>query len=149
MGNSNSSDARALKNILYTPEGKKCCFDEAGRFKWRLRQIEIMNRAILLLSQELSRPDNQIDFQGVTQDILNYTDGFGNQSSDHDWTIVSSDISLQSPSELQNKFADFEQYYDSNVIKSSQDIKTDFEHFLTAFILSRDFLIRSLMTGCK
>ena len=151
MGNSNSTalDAKTLNGILYTAEGKKCCFDEAGRFKWRLRQIEIMNRAILLLSDELSKQDSQIDFQGVSQDILSYTDISGNQPPSHDWTIVASDISLQSRSELQNKFAEFEQYFDQNVLKGPSDIKKDFEDYLTAFILSRDFLIRSLMTGCK
>ncbi|RKO93697.1 hypothetical protein BDK51DRAFT_30543, partial [Blyttiomyces helicus] len=72
----------------------------------------------------------------------------GKQADNNDWRIVSDDVIFK-PLELpQNRFKEFENYFQSKAGASKKDMKTDFENYGVIFQRLRDGLIKIMATSC-
>src|SRR5690242_18667507 len=87
------------ENLLYTRTNKSCVFQDSAELAWRIRQLEIINWAVQVLSKELCRPVDQINYKWVANTAMVYEDVDGHTTDDHDWSIVSRDSTFTGPME--------------------------------------------------
>jgi hypothetical protein len=166
MGGSSSSDAQtaALQqlqeatvapisdkeaNQLFTRAGKACCWKDANEYAFRLRQLEIINYAVQTLSKGLYPDPQYIDFKRLHDETLNYLDVNDKPADNHEWTLISEDLTFKGMREEHNLFKDFETYFDTNAGKGPADMKKDFESiYLRNFLRLRDGLIQLMSSSC-
>ncbi|RKO94845.1 hypothetical protein BDK51DRAFT_34351 [Blyttiomyces helicus] len=112
------------------------------------RQLEIINYAIQTLASETWKDPEMINFQALHDNVITYHDIDGKQAENHDWRLVSDDVTFK-PLELpQNRFKEFENYFQSKAGASKNDMKTDFENYGVVFQRLRDGLIKIMAKSC-
>lgn len=134
---------------LYEPSGKACCWADAGVYAYRLRQLEIMNHAIKTLAEGTWQDPKTIDFALLHAKVLTYTDVDGQPAENHDWSMVSDDPVWKSYELPISRFKEFELYMVNNIGKPKDQMRADFETYLTLFKRFRDGLMKLLAQGCS
>lgn len=133
---------------LYTKSGKMCCWTDSAEYAFRLRQLEIINYAISVLSQETWKDPEMINFQQLLRDTMSYKDVDGNEADFHDWSLLAEDTTFK-PIELkENRFKEFQDYFVTRAGASKSDMKRDFENYMTLFIRLRDGLMQIMTKQC-
>jgi hypothetical protein len=135
---------------LYTKTGKACCWADSGEYAFRLRQLEIINHAIKTLAEETWKDAEMISsFQALHRNVMTYKDVDGNEADNHDWSIVAEDLTFK-PMELRvNRFKEFQEFFATKAGESKQQIKKDFENYMTIFIRIRDSLMKRMAEQCS
>jgi hypothetical protein len=138
------------EKALYTRTGKRCCWADSGEYAFRLRQLTIINHAIKRMSEELWKDAELIsNFQRLHRSIITYTDVEGNPIPNHEWTLLAEDPTFK-PMELpMNRFKEFEQYFTTRGGATRQQMKTDFENYMTIFIRIRSELLKLMARQCE
>lgn len=138
------------ESALYTRTGKACCWADSGEYAFRLRQLEIINHAIKTLAEETWKDaDMMRNFQRLQQDVMTYRDVDGNEAVNHDWSIIAEDLTFK-PMELRvNRFKEFQEYFTTKAGTPKEQMKKDFENFMTIFVRIRDSLIQMLARQCS
>lgn len=134
---------------LYTRTGKRCCWADSGEYAFRLRQLEIINYAIRVLAEETWKDAEMItSFQELHRNVLTYHDVDGNEADNHEWSLLSEDPTFK-PMELRvNRFKEFEEYFSTKGGATKQQMKIDFENYMTIFIRIRAELIKLMANQC-
>lgn len=138
------------ESALYTRTGKRCCWADSGEYAFRLRQLEIINHAVKVLAEETWKDAEIItSFQEIHRNVLTYHDIDGNEAENHEWSIISEDPTFK-PMELRvNRFKEFEEYFSTKGGATKQQMKVDFENFMTIFIRIRAELLKLMATKCQ
>lgn len=154
MGSSASviDDSSAItqqEQSLYTKSGKQCCWQDAEEYAFRLRQLEIINHAISVLSAETWKDPKMINFKQLQESAMTYIDVNGRPADNHDWSLLAEDSSLSSIELEKNRFKQFEDYFMDNAGASPTENLQQFNTFLTLFIRLRDGIMKIMAKGCQ
>ena len=140
------------ENLLYTRLGKQCCWKDAGEYAWRIRQLEIINYAIQVLSYELYRKPlrDVTDVKTIIEKATNYRTVFGEPSEEHDWGLVSNDTQLFYDNRINTtQFKKFEKHLEDNRGASIEKHYSDLENYLNIFVALRNALIKRMASDCS
>ena len=148
LQNASIAPITPAETALWARAGKACCWKDAGEYSWRLRQLEIINHAIKILAQETWKDPLILNFKTLHQDVMNYKDVDGNDAEFHEWSLISDDVTFK-PMELsQNRFKEFENYFQTKSGATNQKMKEDFDAFMLVFIRLRDGLMNLMVRRC-
>ena len=140
MGSGGNQEVDSNINIpqiaLYTTTGRECCFADSGVFEFRLRQLQMINHSIKILSSE--------SFTSA-ESALVYKDARGHPSDLHSWEMLTTDPTFISRETAQNIFETFKDYISSGD-KTYQ--KQKYTEFLDKFINIRNSLMDQLSQDC-
>ena len=146
MGSSNSTPSQDDQSQT-VPDIVPCTFNDSSELYFRLAQLELLNRAILLISQELCKGD-RANFESCQTNVMAYVDTDGNEVPDHEWDILANDMSFTGPAEQYNPFTQFGVYFLDNPSNSQTQIAQDFANFYHVFLRLRDSLVKFLASSC-
>lgn len=148
--------------VVTEPEGKQCCFKDANELELRLRQVQIINHAIKVLSQELTKTAGNINFKFLHSSVIDirdpegkrYTEDssrlekLGRKEQGFDWSLLSEDEAFK-PLELDyNRFKEFELYFQNKPNATQEEMKANFDAFLILFMRLRDALLKIMSDKC-
>ena len=136
---------------LYSKSGKACCWADSELYAFRLRQLEIINYAIQVMSSELwkdTRLFTTAFANDLQQKVMNYKDVDGRPVDNHGWDLLAEDKTFLNEEYGVNRFKEFRDYFIQNAGASKEKMKEDFERFLVLFVRYRDILIRLMFNSC-
>lgn len=140
----------------YTPSNVQCTWQDAEQFKGRLRQLEVINHAILTLSSTLWMEPNAIDdYEDLHRSVLTYKDSNGrvDPSGSHDWNIIANDPSFLQQNQVavqMNTFGEFLHYFENYRGVSKAVIHGHFkDYYLKEFRSLRDWLTTQMAAECR
>ncbi len=143
--------------------GKRCCFEDAQVLEIRLRQIQICNHAVKVLSTELNKLAESIDFPALHSSVMQARGVDGKTPKEEPrfaynereppgfaWSLLSEDESLKALEHPINRFKQFETFFQQKTGgRTNSEMKMLFEQYLIDFIRIRDALIKMIAEGCS
>jgi hypothetical protein len=129
-----------------------CTWADSGVYKFRLRQLEIINHAIEELSEELWKDKNLFSSkkaQELQLKVINYKDIDNQPSPNHNWELVSEDPFFYNKEARKNRFKEFENYFMTSGGRDASKMYDDFQNFLNIFTINRNDLMTELAESCK
>ena len=138
-------------NLLYTPAGAACSFQDRAYFTWRIHQMELLNHVIRKMSKVLCLSPDSIDYRRLIEDVMSYKtiDDQVPEGDDYNFDILAKDKTFKGPAETMNKFAEFQEYMSTKGGRSPQQMKSDMLEYLDVFVRLRSALTEALTDGCK
>lgn len=136
---------------LWTPSGKACCFADAEELAFRIRQLEIVNYAVEVLSSQLVKDPSSIDYEILQKIVMEYRDADRVKAPNHDWRLLSGDDDTFKGADARyNAFKEFERYFMDKAGASRDATHTEFTNFLIRFKKARDTLVNKyIVPKCK
>ncbi len=134
-------------NPLYEPSGASCTFLDKQEFTFRLRQLALVDKMIIVLAKELSKP-SPIDFKRIVKEVTSQTVD-STEGTMETYTILSNDKTFKASWELYNKFEEFRMYFTLNGGRTDDETRRDFEEYLLIFTRLRHVLTKILLDKCQ
>jgi len=132
-----------------------CSWEDATEYSVRLRQLEIINHAILELSSRLwaTKDYTTEDWSELIDATMTYTNAFGQPDpQNHPWTLLTSDpnplfiVHEQPGQNVFGRFAVFKRdYYGADNTQRTLACK----EILSEFADVRDRLVQSMQNSCQ
>ncbi len=153
VGGLNTASAQPISQAeaaLLTPTGKSCTFKDTGELAFRLQQLQLINYAVQVLSKELWKDAQLINFPLVIQDAITYKDLDGKPVAGYTWRMLSEDLVAFPALETSvNRFKEFEQYLSKKAGAPNSEMKKDLDFFMVIFIRLRDRLLDIMSESCQ
>ena len=150
MGGTQSTEAdTTAPAVLFTKTGLQCAWQDAGEYKFRLSQLDLINYAIQVLTAELWKDVNQANYKQMFNDSMSYKDADGNSDDQHDWEKLTADPVFINPSKRTNTFQEYADYFTKNSGKDTASMRKDFTDFVTEFTNLRTTVMQKMLSDCK
>jgi hypothetical protein len=134
---------------LYTKAGKACCWQDSNDYAFRLKQLQLINYAIGVLSRDLYQTSiTNVPFKNTIEESMNYKNKVGSTEPGYEWSILSNDPTYDAFGESFNVFTKFSTYIEDHGGASSDQQKRDLEGFLIKFTATRATLLEKMFNEC-
>lgn len=138
------------RDPLYTKIGKACCWADARDFEYRMRQMQMMNYAIAILSRDLYQNVATLNAKNTINEAMEYKDSAGNPVPGYDWRNLSEAEGFSTDYDKEaNVFRRLETFVDTHQGLSNDELKKELTEILKEIIKARAVRAEKMATECQ
>jgi len=140
--------------VLFTRTAQRCAYDDANEYGFRLAQLQLINYAIMVMTDELWKPVDVANYKQMHVDSMSYRDAHGRTDSElglgeaHNFQILTRDPLFLEKSQTETYFKQYEDYLKDNAGAKASELREGFKQHVTTFKNLRDAVIKEMAKEC-